>query len=274
MYLLKNIQDSIPEEETVTEAIARLKDSSEGLVFDPGEHRYFLGQAELRSVSSIVEHFAPFDELEKARSCAANPKGPYFGMSAEEIIEAWHRNRDAAAAAGTAVHEFAEACLLYRTGQARSIEKYRERVSSEGFLAESAKEEAVARWWENLDTNRYAVVAKETMLANTELGYAGTMDLLLYDRMNGHFCLRDYKTNKDLFKSYGKKLTPPLDMIQASDHGKYTVQQNLYRIQLQNIGIQVSDMALIWLKDGGSYEEVTIPEYGRLITYAIKSIKS
>lgn len=247
-----------------------LQDSNSDLVFDSEQHRYHLSNGrELPSVSDIVKYYAPFDTLACAQGCAKNPKHPLYGKSVEEILQIWEKNRDESAEAGTAVHEFAEACYLAKRGRVGEIDpKYAGRLSENGLEASCPKEEAAALWWDSLDLNRYALIAKETRIVNPVLNYAGTFDLLLYDRQRGFYVLRDYKTNKELFKAYGK-LLPPLSVIPSSDHGKYTLQQNMYKIQLENIGIRVGEMKLIWLKEDATFEEVEIPDYGKLITYAL-----
>lgn len=261
--------NGVPE---ITEALQKMKDSVRGLSFEPVSHTYtFYGQV-LKSVSSIVEMFhEPFDAQGTAAKCSINPKHKMFGKPVPEILKLWEENRDKSAADGTAVHEFGEACFLWCTGNEHLIdEKFQQRITTEGLVSLTPKEEAVARWWQALDENTYVPVSKETRLANPLLGYAGTFDLLLYNLQDKAFELTDYKTNKDLFNSYGKKLLPPLNFIPSDDKGKYTIQQNLYKIQLNNLGINVNKMKLIWLKENGIYEEIEIPEYSKLITFAIQ----
>lgn len=252
-----------------------LSDSAEGLTFDPVPHRYCLGATEIRSVSSIVEQFAPFDEQKKAAACAANPKHPLHGHPVEEIIAIWHDKRDRAAAAGTDIHAFGEACFLYMTGRDDLIEEaFRDRITPDGLAALQPKEESLARWWNDIDWNRYVPVAKETRIVNPVLRYAGTFDLLLYDLTDHLYVIKDYKTNEDLFRWFKDMLLPPLDCIRANDEGKYTLQQNLYDIQLGNIGLVTGDPALIWLKEDG-YQEVPIRrQFQKLIQFAVKNLKN
>lgn len=254
--------------ETARQLIA---DANSGLVFDDAEHRYFLGEQEIPSVSSIVKEFAPFDTMAKAVSCSKNPKHEHYGKTPEQILAIWEEKRDASAAAGTAVHEFGEACFLVKTGLRDLIpDNLRDRLTNEGFLATSPKEEAVAKWWDALDLNRYVPVAKELRIVNPHLKYAGTFDLLLYDLVEHSYVLKDYKTNADLFRDFGDKLRAPLSIIKANDHGKYTLQQNLYWIQLENIGLNVQQVDLIWLKEDSVFQNVSIRDYKNLIKFAME----
>lgn len=279
MYLLRNItklEDSeasfqAKAKEAIAFATEVLEDSSKGLVFEPTEHKYFLGSKEIPSVSSIVSYYAPFDAAGVALRCSKNPRHEHFGKSVDEILNIWEDKKNRSADAGTQVHAFGEACCLYRQGRIEEIEpEYLDRITFEGFEARTPKEEAVARWWDNLDLTRYVIIAKETRIVNPFLCYAGTFDLLLYDMVSESYLLRDYKTNEDLFKFFGEMLKAPLNMIKANDAGKYTLQQNLYKIQLENIGLNISDMTLLWLKPDGFCTEVHLKDYDKLIRYAMQ----
>lgn len=263
--------DAAAEAEGVIAYAAKiLEDSAHGLVFDAEQHRYYLGDRELRSVSAIVESYAPFDSLATAERCAKNKRHEMYGKDPQEIVAIWQRRADEAASAGSDVHEFCEACFLVKTGRADLLEdRYKARLTAEGLEASSPKEEAAARWWNALDMTRFIPVAKETRIVNPRHNYAGTFDLLLWDRMMQGYCIRDWKTNKDLFRWYGDMLRPPLSPIRADDHGKYTLQQNLYRISLENIGLPVISMELEWLRDDASYQSVEIKDYDSLIRFAM-----
>ncbi len=261
-------------EDIRAEAMTSLADSSAGLVFEPVEHRYFLGAREMRSVSSIVESFVPFDAEATAKKVANNPRHPLYGKTVEEIVATWKAAGRAAADDGTRLHAFGEACFLYMTGREDEIEEeYRDRISPDGLVAIDEKEMAVARWWNDTDWNRYVPVAKETRIVNVLLKYAGTFDLLLYDRLSCSFVVFDYKSNKDLYKWFGEWLKAPLTMIKGNDVGKYTVQQTLYTIQLRNCGLTITANNLIWLRDDGTYETVQLDmTFDRIIEYAVRQM--
>lgn len=247
-----------------------LADATAGLTFEPQEHRYFLGNKEMRSVSSVVEHFVPFDMEATARRTAVNPRHPLFGKSPEEIMAIWQQAGKEAADSGTLVHAFGEACYLYMLDREEEIEEeFRARITPDGLAALSPKEESVARWWNDMDWQRYAPIAKETRLVNPALGYAGTLDLLLWDLYNYTLALKDYKTNKDLDRWFGDMCIAPLTMIKSNDIGKYTIQQTLYTIALRMYGLTVSTNSLIWLKED-SYEERQLQMiYDKVIYYAV-----
>lgn len=277
MYLLRQNPTLLERlaDPSVKAAVGRIRtllaDSSRGVVFDPVPHTYRIAGTEVPSVSSVVGRFHVFDDRAKAQQCSLNPRHPLYGHTPEEILSVWHDKRDRAAADGTAVHAFGEACFLYMCGRQDEIEEaFRDRITPEGLAAEKPKEESLARWWADCDWTRYVPVAKETVVYNPVLRYAGTFDLLLLDIPAGTALIKDYKTNEDLNRWFGDWLLPPLDCIKSNDEGKYTVQQNLYDIQVRNIGVPTGEPALIWLREDG-YQEVPIPtRYQKLIAFALK----
>lgn len=253
----------------IGETRQRLADSTEGLIFEPAAHIYTIAGQIIPSVSSVVDRYAPFDREKVATDCSKNPRSKYFGMTPEDILQQWEDT----AAAGTAVHAFGEACYLWICGRAEEIEEeFRDRIRPNGLLAVTPKEEAVAQWWAAQDWTRFVPVAKETIVFNPALWYAGTFDLLLFDLSSDKFLIRDYKTNEDLFKWYGKWLGGQFyKIIKDTDEGKYTLQQNLYSIQLRNISIDVGGISLIWLKDDATWQEVEIRNFERLVYSEIHS---
>jgi hypothetical protein len=280
MFFLENktsydVTAALPQaKEGVKYALDRLADSTRGLTFDEKEHRYFLHGREMASVSSIVEAYAPFDKYGTAAKCSVNPRHKFFGKPVEEIVAIWEADGLAAAQAGTDVHAFGEACALFMQGRLDEIEEpFRDRITPQGLRADTPKEEAVARWWSDQDWWRFTIVAKETRIANPVLGYAGTFDLLLYDVLDNTYHVRDYKTNRDLYKWYGDMLLPPLNMLKRNDIGKYTVQQTSYTIELRNLDLDIRSNELIWLKER-EYETVQLPmNYDRVVAYAIKQVR-
>lgn len=275
MYFLKKnsiLKESYDATQEIREKTLELiSDSTAGLVFEPDEHRYFLGSREMRSVSSIVEHFAPFDKYGVAERCSANPRHEMYGKSVEEIIALWEESGRTAAAEGTKVHAFGEACYLYLIDREEEMEeKFRQRITPEGLEALTPKEAALAAWWDNHDWKRFVPIAKETRIVNPALGYAGTFDLLLYDKYNFTLYDKDYKTNKDLDKWYGEMCIPPLSMIKANDIGKYTIQQTLYTIALRNLSLCIGANNLIWLREDGYEERQLELGYDKVIEFAVR----
>ena len=79
--------------------------------FDAGPHKYTCsGEANYMSVTTWNHtHFKAFDAAAViAKMNLTNPKCKYYGQTPEQIKAGWEKNRDEAAAAGTAMHEAIE----------------------------------------------------------------------------------------------------------------------------------------------------------------------
>ena len=81
------------------------------ITFEPVEHKYTIDGDPNISYTSVTTwnhgHFREFDAVNIIRRMMASrnwKQSPYHGMTADAIKAAWDTNRDAAAAAGTAMH--------------------------------------------------------------------------------------------------------------------------------------------------------------------------
>ena len=53
-------------------------------------------------------------------------------------------------------------------------------------------------------------------------------------------------------------MKPPFDNLVDEALSHYMIQQGLYSMFLENLGYEVIDRRLIWLKDDGTYEKVQL----------------
>lgn len=118
---------------------------TEGLTFEPREHRYYYGGKEVPSVSSIIKRIG---------------LGKDYGM-----VNPWYAER------GTAVHKAIELYLHGKLDEGSIDENYKGHF--EGFKA----------WWQDKDPAQ--VLAVELPLYSARLNFAGTVDMvygeMIYD---------------------------------------------------------------------------------------------
>uniref|UniRef100_A0A6C0LZV4 PD-(D/E)XK endonuclease-like domain-containing protein n=1 Tax=viral metagenome TaxID=1070528 RepID=A0A6C0LZV4_9ZZZZ len=81
------------------------------ITFEPVEHKYTIdadpGTAYTSVTTWVHSHFREFDSdaiIQRMMASRNWKASPYYGMTADAIKAAWDTNRDAAAAAGTAMH--------------------------------------------------------------------------------------------------------------------------------------------------------------------------
>lgn len=167
-------------------------------------------QLEVGCVSNFIKQFDQTDFRKVAENYAKKN-----GQTADYWRKKWAEKGKDACNMGTQVHEFAESLGWLRNGEAEKIcqsarSQYNPLTNQleplVGYDKLSLKEQAVARFWEELHPDLHFVMAENKIV--TSLGplaekdykhnYAGTFDLLLYydnkvDPQNSGFVIGDYK---------------------------------------------------------------------------------
>ena len=103
-----------------------------------------------------------------------------------DAASASERYRDAAAARGDRVHNYAEAVALRAMGREHNLDENREQLIING---EQAYADRFDEWWEAFKPRP---LAAEVTIWNDTVGYAGTLDLVA--EIAGRTCIIDYKT--------------------------------------------------------------------------------
>lgn len=254
----------------------KILESFKDLKFFEDEHRYFIRDKELTSVSVVTHLFKPeFDVKAKTKEMYDkyyNVEGhKYYHMLPEEIEKQWKDKAKEACKLGTERHEFGESCFYYMTGQYEKIlPNFKNRLTSDGgFKSLYPKEEAIVNLWENIPKSVIPLLA-ETKVYDEKLGYAGTFDILFYydnkkyPDKSGLYIL-DYKTNEDLTKNFGDTLLYPFNEMLNNSLNIYKLQLSLYENCLNNIGLKTVARRLIWLKPDGNYEKINLESYANIL---------
>lgn len=245
------------ERRRMEEIVQTVSDATADLAFDEKTHTYNINGRVLTGVSEIVGRLSqPFDEEKQALRSSQDARSAWYGMKPEDIIDAWHDKRDAAANLGTQTHAYAE--TLFRSWTA----------GTDIELPETPQQNACMEWWKALDPRRWIPVLKETPICDPIRGYAGTPDLLLYDRATGRLALRDWKTNENLLKKAYGKMKPPATYLGDNAIGHYTVQQNLYADMLMKLDLDIEELKLVWLRPDGAFQEIGLQLIPKAITMA------
>lgn len=217
------------------------------LHFEERRHIYTLDGIILPSVSKLVEsHCDKFDANQKIQtkygtktlvelSAAKTSREEGRTVTTGELLARWDKKRDLRCDIGHETHSFME----YFDGSQRPATPW-QKAGVKFFLDMSVE---------------YDVIFREIRMYTRKYWYAGTSDLLLIHHQTGHIIVADYKTNEDLFKNYkGKTLKEPFDWALENPYNKYQIQLSYYQIMLEDIGFQVDDRQLIYLKDDGTYK--------------------
>lgn len=90
----------------------------------------------------------------------------------------------------------------------------------------------------------HVLVNTEFVVGDVQLGYAGTFDLLLYNKETGEYEIWDYKTDKQMNRSTRELIAG--FMIPASTVNKYSLQLGLYKYMIErNTDIKISKCNII-----------------------------
>lgn len=151
-----------------------------------------------------------------------------------ELVHYWSLLGQKAASYGTAVHLFAE---LY------DLDNRTEPIN--GF--EIGVKDCI-----NALASNYEVVGNELKVFNINAGLCGTIDRLLRNKLTGKYLILDWKTSKEIDKSYNNMLAP-FNNYPHSKRTVYTIQLNTYKclgsIETKDgiINISKGDFEGLWL---------------------------
>jgi len=263
-----------------------IKNSFRRLEFQEGPHKYYVHNddgsvLELPSVSAMTHQFKPeFNTDEKAEAYALK-----HDMDKEVVLRMWEENNVRATNNGTSTHLYGESYMHFFMGHPENISPIIMPQYEKGYLIPySTKQDGVLQFYEDLFTvdSVYPVMpeAQVYMGINPEFNditpYAGTFDMLFtYKAPDGQWklLLYDWKTNKSLYKDYsrnfGKMALEPFDELYDEDYSYYILQLSCYSLCLMQLGYEIADRKIIWLKEDGTYDKISVPDYTDRVRLAL-----
>ena len=247
--------------------------------------------AEMRSVTGLkADLFTGFDEeanIDRMMADTAKWSDPvanakYYGMSRQQVLDAWEVNRVGASEEGTAMHANLEAyCNAY--GHEPGTPQ------CDAFPYETASPEfALFKHYEKAYVTPLKLIPYRTewMIHLAELCLSGSVDILYaYDTWNGmapgverepddttvHLVLRDWKRSKRInrrsFRKNGKAVYGNKHCtcdIEECNMEEYRIQLQLYKYMLEaNYGVTIDSMAIVVLYPGDT--EKNLPQNAEFI---------
>ena len=199
------------------------------LQFEEARHIYTLDGKRLPSVSKLIErHYEPFNEAKFLPLCAKKE-----GLTEHELKHQWQTKNKRACDLGHETHTF--------------MENYR------GYqVPTSPQQEAGIKYIKSLE-GEYRISFRELRAFSRKYQYSGTMDLPLENIATGNYVIDDYKTNGDLFKTYGK-FKAPFEYLDSNPYNKYQFQLSYYKIMLEEVGLKVEQNRIVYLMADGNYK--------------------
>ena len=243
--------------------------------FEAGPHKYTCaGEGGYMSVTTWNHtHFSKFDADAIITKMMNNektwPKSPYYGKTRAEIKAGWDKNRDEAAAAGTAMH-YAIECY-YRGALPPSPPVSGEGVEGvEGSSAEGGylPPHFVAFLAAHPHLKPYRT---EWMIFDEDVRLAGSIDMVYENESDGTLLIYDWKRCKDIVKTNGFNafaLTECISHFPDTNFWHYALQLNTYKAILEaKYAKKVSRMCLVGLHPNlPTYQIHTVPNLAKEMT--------
>jgi hypothetical protein len=204
------------------------------LRFDEARHLYYINGENYPSVSKKLEdHYEKFNKELFLLLCAEKEKTTTW-----ELERRWDNKRDTACAMGHDTHDFLE---YYEPGHE--------------IYADIPQKKAGIKFFNDYvycDNPRYTIIYRELRMVHRIFKYCGTTDLVLWDNIDHSLVIGDWKTNEDLFKTYGY-LKTPFDNFSCNPFNKYQLQFSYYELMLMQSKYRISNRILIYLDSEENY---------------------
>ena len=202
------------------------------LIFNENIHKYSKNNKDLISVSKLIEqYYTAFDKtiakrIAKRKNC-----------SEQEILNKWDEISRQASKRGHKAHDFGEAYMYNHSLQPTT-----------------PLEKAIQTFWNKVPD--YVIpVGAEIKMYHKKFNYAGTADIILYNKNTNSYIIGDYKTNRDLFKNFkGQKMLGSFSDKLDTPFNHYQIQLSYYQILFEQLGVTVSNRFILWLLDDGTFQ--------------------
>ena len=190
---------------------------SNNISLDQENHKYELKDSpdfHFSSVTEFIHHFfEKFDQVGIAQKLI-NTHPKYSGKTVDEVIKEWGKG----AIRGTIVHNELEAFI------------------KENITPEHEMSIIGAEWIKEKQKDPDNTFFSEVIIYSKELGIAGTIDVLVYNKKQDAYHLVDWKTNKRIDKTSYKKKIGILNStkhMQDCNFNHYSLQLSFYRYILE-----------------------------------------
>ncbi len=234
--------------------LKKIHKNFEDLKFNEEDHKYFVKDTPLQySVSGIIKLFhEPFKreaisrdkeiEFNTLKELGCIPS--FVDTSQKAVLASWDAKSSIACEKGTDVHLFGEKYPFDRT-----------------LKPKNKKEEAIVKFWESLPSHIVPAIM-ELQMFHKKYMFAGTADILLFNTKTKKFIIGDYKTNEDLFNTFGNQVMKKgFSDLSVNAYNKYQLQLSFYQILFEQTGYEVSGRKLIWLLPDGNYKMYSTNDY-------------
>jgi hypothetical protein len=164
------------------------------------------------------------------------PNSPWYGMTRQQIKDAWNKNRDEASSAGTAMHLGCE--MVMNGAESQVAPEIVNTKEWEHFQAYWKKDSQI---WEPWRT--------EWEVWDETYKLTGSIDMIYRSKIDGTFAVYDWKRAKEMkMENAFQKGLGPVSHLDDTNYWHYSLQLNLYKWFLEkHYNIKISELALVVL---------------------------
>lgn len=219
------------------------------------------------STTGLVHCFFKEFDLKHGIACARRSKDEkkqhYKTMTDDEIADAWERNRNEAAAAGTKMHKQIE--LYYNGTSDAESASYRQGREWQHFMAFDAwrQQQGLVPW------------RTEWSLFDDEDNFAGQIDMV-YRTKTGEYVIYDWKRTRELKTDnrYDSGFGP-LEDLDDCNYNHFILQLNIYQYVVErNYGIKIADRKVVLLHpDQTEPIRIDVPLWQDLVADLVRAWK-
>jgi hypothetical protein len=183
--------------------------------FDEKDHKYFVKDQELLSVTKFKGSFFPdFDKEKVARAYAKK-----HGLDVGGVLADWEAKGEVGRDRGHLLHAYAEEAFTL---------PFAPNMPENLALLVKAIDIAVTQL-----SKKYTFLAAEKIVFSTALGLAGQIDLLMQENpctgKKSDVIILDWKTDKAIEKeNVWRRALPPIEHLDDCNFAEYGVQMNIY----------------------------------------------
>lgn len=230
--------------------------SFSNLIYNDSEHKYFLEGIELTPVTKICHFFEESQDF----TLIAQKYAKKNNLDWVEVKRQWDLKSLLSKEVGNSIHKFAEGFHYLILGEEDKFKSIgNNNICEDYYLPYSLKQNAIIKYFYDILNQGEIPVVAECKIYWKELKISGTLDSLVYSKEIDGFIIRDYKNNEEMKKSFIKPLLFPFQNYNTEPLSNYILQCNLYQCILENIGINIKRRELVWVKDSGNYELISLP---------------
>jgi hypothetical protein len=257
---MKNSSLEIPQE---------LFTSFNDIVFYDEPHKYFLGNKELISVTTLIHKY----QEEFNEDYWSNYKSEQFSISQREILRAWEFINKKGTIKGSTIHDYAEKLFLNKA-YAYPKELILKEFGFDPVINEyNTTKNHVDKFYNDVH-GKLIPIRTEMIVYDAESLIAGMVDMLFWNNKMKQFQIWDWKTNKEFTSEMkSRHLINDLYMLEDCDLEIYSLQLNLYKYIIEkNTGIKLGKSYIVWFSHNNeSYRIIEIKDRSYYINLIVNN---